>query len=49
VAGGHQHAGLQAFLAKGVRRFNDGAFIVAELFVQQKGVIPLESGLHGAS
>jgi len=46
MARGHQDAGLQPFLAKGVGCIHDGALIVCELLVQQKGVVPLESGFH---
>jgi hypothetical protein len=49
VAGGHQHAGLQLFLAEGVGRVDDGAFVVAELLVQQEGVLPVECGFHAVS
>jgi hypothetical protein len=29
-----------------VRGINDGSFIFAQLFVQQKGVVPLKARLH---
>jgi hypothetical protein len=37
---------LQALLAKSVGGFHDGALVIAQLLAQQKGVIPLKSGLH---
>jgi hypothetical protein len=46
VARGHQHAGLQALLAEGVRGLNDRAFVFAQLLVQQKRVFPVEFGFH---
>ena len=43
---GHQDACLQLLLAEIVRGINDGSFIFAQLFVQQKGVVPLKARLH---
>ena len=42
VPRGHQHAGLQLFLAKGVRGILHGAFVVAQLLAQEEGVLPVE-------
>jgi hypothetical protein len=47
VARGHQHTGLQLFLAKGVGRFADGALVVAQLVHEEKRVLPVELGFHG--
>jgi hypothetical protein len=44
-----QHPRLQSLLAKGVRGLHDGAFVIGELLVQQKRVVPLEAGFHGDS
>ena len=49
VARGHQHAGLQLFLAKAVRCIDDGALVVAELLAQKEWVFPAEFGGHGLS
>jgi hypothetical protein len=46
MACGHQDACLQLLLAEIVRGINDGSFIFAQLFVQQKGVVPLKARLH---
>ena len=46
VASRHQNAGLQFFLAKVMSRIDDGSLVLAQLFVQQKGVVPLKGRLH---
>ena len=49
VARGHQHAGLQLFLAKAVGGIDDGTLVVAELLAQKERVFPAEFGGHGLS
>ena len=49
MARGHQHAGLELFLAKVVRCIDDGALVVAELLAQKEWVFPAEFGGHGLS
>jgi len=47
VARSHQHARLQALLAVRMGGVADCAFFVAELFIEQERIVPLESGFHG--
>jgi hypothetical protein len=42
VARGHQHAGLELFLAVGPGGVAHGALVVAQLVVQAEGVFPVE-------
>jgi hypothetical protein len=46
MASRHQNASLQFFLAKIMSGIDDGALVIAQLFVQQKGIIPLKGRLH---
>jgi hypothetical protein len=46
MASRHQHASLQFFLAEIMGRIDDGSFIIVQLCVKQKGVLPLKRRLH---
>jgi hypothetical protein len=46
MASRHQNSSLKFFLAEVVSRIDDGSFVFAQLFVQQKGVVPLKARLH---
>jgi len=46
MAGGHQHARLQLFLAEGMGGLLNSALVIAELLRQQKRVFPVEFGFH---
>ena len=48
MARGHQHAGLQPFLAERMRRLLHRALVLGQLIVQKKRVFPVEFGFHGA-